>query len=183
MILKHWPIPNYRVVPSIPFSFTAPLSILLLIPRISRLPLTSWLSIFKVNKSTVAKSMISMTSMAWKMPFGILYLWSMWLNRTLYILIRKQILLGPKFLRNLPQELLHLTVIPRRILPSLPLSPSIKRHPSPLFWPKLRRRSILFPNIFIPRNPRSKTMLGPPKVNSVNLMRKHPSLQQAHLKS
>jgi len=171
------------VVPSIPFPFMALLSISLLIPRISRLPLTSWPSIFKVNKSTVAKSMISVTLMAWEMPFGILYLWSMQLNGTLYILIRKQILLGPKFLRNLPQKLLCPMVIPKRILPSLPLSPSIKHHPFPLFWPKPRRRSMLFPNIFIPRNPRSKTTLSPPKANLVNLMRKHPNLQQAHPKS
>ena len=132
---------NYRVDPSTPFLFMDPLSTLRRIPRTSKLHLTSWLNISKVNRSMAPRQMTLTISMAWEMPFGILYLQSTRLNGTVYSQIKKLTLLEPKFRRNLLWELPSPMVTLRRISPSRTLLLSIRLRLLPLFQQSPRRRS------------------------------------------
>jgi len=167
-----------RVDPSTPFLFMDPLSTLRRIPRTSKLHLTSWLNISKVNRSMAPRQMTLTISMAWEMPFGILYLQSTRLNGTVYSRIKKLILLEPKFRRNLLWELPSPMVTLRRISPSRTLLLSIRLRLLPLFQQSPRRRSTLSPSIFILGKCRLAIPSSLPAIKLANHMHRPPRPRQ-----
>ena len=122
--------------------------------------------------------MTSMILMAWGMPFGILYLQSTHLNRTVYSWIKRLTLLEPKFHQNLLRGLTSPTVILRRTSPSRTLSLSIRLRLLLLFWQSPRRKSTLSPNIFILGKRHSAIPLSPPVIKLANHMHRPPRPQQ-----
>ena len=173
---------NYEVALSTLSPFTALLSISHLTPRISRLPLTSWQSIFKIKMSTVSKLTTSLVLMAWVMPFETSFRRFMQPNGTLYLLTKKLTHLETKFLRNLPQELLRLVAITRRKFQSLFQSPSTKLRLFPLYRLNLRKRLMPSPNTSNPRISWSKIKLKHLMTNPVNPTHRPLNLQSTHLK-
>ena len=173
---------NYGVVLSTPSPFMAPLSILHLTPRISRLPLISWLSIFKIKVSMVSMLTTSSILMAWVMPFGISFRRFMRPNGTVYSLTKRLTISEAKFLWNLPWELLRPVETKRRKSLNLFQSPSTKLCPFPLYQLNLRRRSTSYPNTSNPRSPQLKTKPKPPMINLVNPMHRPLNLQSTLLK-
>ena len=173
---------NYRVVLSTPSSFMAPLSILHLTPRISRLLLISWQSIFKIKVLIVSMLITSLILVAWVMPFGTSFWWFIRPNGTVYSLTKRLTILEAKFLRNSPWELLQLVATKRRKFQNMFWSPSTKLYPFPLYRLNLRRRSTSYPNTSNPRIPWLKIKPKPPMTNVVNPTHRPLNLQSTLLK-
>ena len=173
---------SYGVDLSTPFLSMDPSNTSHQMPRTLKSPSTSWPNTSRTNKSMVARLTILLISMAWVMPSGISFLWSMRLNRTLYTLIRKLTHLEQKSRRNSLQDQSLPTTATKKKLRNHPQLLSTKSHLPCLFLPKQRRKSMSYPNTFIPGNLWSKTMVKATTLNQVNRMPKHPNLQLAHRK-
>ena len=132
--------PNCGVDPFTPFYFMVLLNTSHQTPRILKFRSTSWPNIYKVNKSTVTRQMISAILMVWEMQYGISSHPFMCLSRMCYILTAKLIRLDQKYCWNSLLVFPLPMVIQRRILPNLFRSRSTKPCPLPLFRPNPRKR-------------------------------------------
>ena len=119
MIRKLLLSPNCGVDPSTPFHFMVLSNTSHWMPRILKFRSTSWPNIFKVNKSTVTRQMISAILMVWEMQYGISSHPFMHLSGMRYTLTAKLIHLGRKYHRNSLLVFPLPTVIQRRILSNL----------------------------------------------------------------